>query len=165
MKALAFTVFAGAAVFAAATPASAADWFPYRAEEVTPAFDPNGKASPVEYTPLEKASKPWKICVSFPHMKDAYWLGVDYGVVGADAETDRGLTSRPGPSAVQRNHHKGQPMQAPRRTRRYQVRHPRRTGAFIGESERAGRGPSAVILAMRPMPDRMTASPSGMRAN
>jgi len=37
--------------------------------------------SPVEYVPLEKASKPWKICVSFPHMKDAYWLGVDYGVV------------------------------------------------------------------------------------
>ena len=31
--------------------------------------------------PLEKASKPWKICVSFPHMKDAYWLGVDYGVI------------------------------------------------------------------------------------
>ena len=28
-----------------------------------------------------KATKPWKICVSFPHMKDAYWLGVDYGVV------------------------------------------------------------------------------------
>lgn len=33
-----------------------------------------------EYTPLEKADEPWKLCVSFPHMKDAYWLGVDYGV-------------------------------------------------------------------------------------
>ena len=34
----------------------------------------------MDYVPLEKASKPWEICVSFPHMKDAYWLGVDYGV-------------------------------------------------------------------------------------
>jgi protein TorT len=30
--------------------------------------------------PLDKASKPWELCVSFPHMKDAYWLAVDYGV-------------------------------------------------------------------------------------
>lgn len=34
----------------------------------------------IEYTPLDKASQAWEICVSFPHMKDAYWLGVDYGV-------------------------------------------------------------------------------------
>lgn len=61
--------------------AFAADWFPYKAEEVTPPFAADGKSSPVEYVPLDKASKPWKICVSFPHMKDAYWLGVDYGVV------------------------------------------------------------------------------------
>jgi len=40
----------------------------------------------VEYVPLEKAAKPWDICVSFPHMKDAYWLAVDYGVV---AESER----------------------------------------------------------------------------
>jgi protein TorT len=26
-----------------------------------------------------KASQKWKICVSFPHMKDDYWLAVDYG--------------------------------------------------------------------------------------
>jgi protein TorT len=66
------TIFAGSAL--------AVEWFPYKAEEVTPAFSADGKRSPVEYTPLDKASKPWKICVSFPHMKDAYWLGVDYGV-------------------------------------------------------------------------------------
>jgi protein TorT len=34
----------------------------------------------VDYTPLPKADKPFEICVSFPHMKDAYWLAVDYGV-------------------------------------------------------------------------------------
>ena len=35
--------------------------------------------STAEYTPLEKAEQPWNICVSFPHLKDAYWLGVGYG--------------------------------------------------------------------------------------
>ena len=35
----------------------------------------------IDYTPVVKASQPWSICVSFPHMKDAYWLGVNYGVV------------------------------------------------------------------------------------
>src|SRR5438046_4684792 len=34
-----------------------------------------------QYTPLEHAAKKWNLCVSFPHMKDAYWTAVDYGVV------------------------------------------------------------------------------------
>ncbi|WP_026988287.1 TMAO reductase system periplasmic protein TorT [Fodinicurvata fenggangensis] len=67
---------------ALAGPALAQDeWFPYEAEEVTPAFSADGEVNKISYTPLEKASQPWEICVSFPHMKDAYWLGVDYGVV------------------------------------------------------------------------------------
>lgn len=61
--------------------ASAADWFPYKAEATEPAFAADGQRKPVDYTPLAKAAKAWDICVSFPHMKDAYWLGVDYGVV------------------------------------------------------------------------------------
>jgi periplasmic protein TorT len=28
-----------------------------------------------------KASKPWNICVLFPHMKDTFWVAVDYGIV------------------------------------------------------------------------------------
>ncbi len=55
------------------------DWFPYDALQVQPAFSADGKSSDVSYVPLDKASKAWDICVSFPHMKDAYWLGVDYG--------------------------------------------------------------------------------------
>jgi len=61
--------------------AVAAEWFPYPAEQVEPAFAADGKAKQITYTPLDKASQAWNICVSFPHMKDAYWLGVDYGVV------------------------------------------------------------------------------------
>lgn len=63
------------------TTALAEDWFPYPAQEVTPAFSSDGKLSTVEYNALAKADKKWNICVSFPHMKDAYWLGVDYGIV------------------------------------------------------------------------------------
>lgn len=55
-------------------------WYPYDAQEVTPAFAKDGAVKAVTYSPLEKAEKPWNICVSFPHMKDAYWLGVNYGV-------------------------------------------------------------------------------------
>ncbi|CAO3410164.1 TMAO reductase system periplasmic protein TorT [Azospirillum largimobile] len=66
---------------AAAGPASAAEWFPYPAVEVTPAFSADGRPKDISYSPLPKAAKKWDICVSFPHMKDAYWLGVDYGVV------------------------------------------------------------------------------------
>ena len=40
-----------------------------------------GLAQVAEYAPLEKASKPWNICVLFPHMKDTFWVAVDYGVV------------------------------------------------------------------------------------
>lgn len=75
---------ASALALATALPASAMAqdaWYPYPAEEVTPAFSADGEVSEVTYTPLEAAAQPWNICVSFPHMKDAYWLGVDYGVV------------------------------------------------------------------------------------
>ncbi|PKU22860.1 TMAO reductase system periplasmic protein TorT [Telmatospirillum siberiense] len=65
-----------------ALPAAAAEssWYPYPAEVTTPAFSADGKTSPIEYNALDKAAKPHNLCVSFPHMKDAYWLGVDYGV-------------------------------------------------------------------------------------
>ncbi len=31
--------------------------------------------------PVSQIKKTWKICVSFPHLKDPYWLAVDYGAV------------------------------------------------------------------------------------
>lgn len=71
-------------------PSLAADaWYPYAAQAIEPAFAADGKSVDVEYSPLAKAEKPWNICVSFPHMKDAYWLGVDYGV--AEQAKDLGV--------------------------------------------------------------------------
>ena len=35
----------------------------------------------MRYEPLRKATKKWRICASYPHLKDSYWLSVNYGMV------------------------------------------------------------------------------------
>ncbi len=55
-------------------------WYPYAVESWDPPFDMASPRTSIDYVPLESASQDWEICVSFPHMKDAYWLGVNYGV-------------------------------------------------------------------------------------
>ncbi|MCP4330881.1 MAG: TMAO reductase system periplasmic protein TorT [Alphaproteobacteria bacterium] len=66
--------------------AQAQEWYPFPVEVWNPPFDMASPRTTVDYTPLDKAEKAWDICVSFPHMKDAYWMAVDYGVV---AESER----------------------------------------------------------------------------
>ena len=51
-------------------------WYPYPVEVWDPPFDMASPRQTVDYVPLDKASQPWDICVSFPHMKDAYWLAL-----------------------------------------------------------------------------------------
>lgn len=78
-----------AAAFALAAAGAAAEekpWYPFPVEVWDPAFDMASPRTSVDYVPLEKAAQKWDICVSFPHMKDAYWMAVDYGVV---AESER----------------------------------------------------------------------------
>jgi periplasmic protein TorT len=74
------TVIAGAAIAVAALLnsglANAADWWPVKIYD----FD-SGSRKVTDYVPLPKAAKPWNICVLFPHMKDTFWVAVDYGVV------------------------------------------------------------------------------------
>jgi len=65
-------------------------WYPFAVEEHDPPFDMSSPVKQVMYSPLEKADKKWNICVSFPHMKDAYWLAVDYGV--SEEAKDLGVT-------------------------------------------------------------------------
>ena len=69
-----------AASMLASPQAKADEWFPYSVESWNPPFNMASPRKSVNYTPLASARKPWEICVSFPHMKDAYWLGVNYGV-------------------------------------------------------------------------------------
>lgn len=44
-------------------------------------FDDASPAVPLDYTPLDHADRPWRFCVLYPHLKDAYWLSVNYGMV------------------------------------------------------------------------------------
>ena len=74
-------IAAGLAIAFAGSAAAADKWYPYQVESWNPPFNMDSPREKLDYVPLEKASKPWQICVSFPHMKDAYWLAVDYGVV------------------------------------------------------------------------------------
>ena len=46
-----------------------------------PPFDYKGEMHRLDYEPLAAASKPWRICASYPHLKDSYWLSVNYGMV------------------------------------------------------------------------------------
>ena len=125
------------------TPAFAKDWFPYPVQQWDPPFDMNSPRKNVNYTPLPKAAKKWNICVSFPHMKDAYWMGVDYGVVeeskrlgvkmqlveaGGYTEqeadhADRGLRGRGRQCRGDRRHLGGWPEQS--RIRNPEEEHPR----------------------------------------
>lgn len=65
----------------AATGTQAKEWYPFPVQVWDPPFNMDSPRKDVDYTPLDKAAQKWDICVSFPHMKDAYWLAVDYGVV------------------------------------------------------------------------------------
>ncbi len=71
-------------VFAMAAPAGLrADmaWYPLAVDVWTPPFNEAMQRQTQTYTPLEKAQKPWRIRVFIPHLKDAYWLGVNFGLI------------------------------------------------------------------------------------
>jgi len=44
-------------------------------------FDDASRGVRIDYRPLAVASRPWRLCVLYPHLKDAYWLSVNYGMV------------------------------------------------------------------------------------
>jgi periplasmic protein TorT len=55
---------------------AAENWWPTKIYDLD-----SGSVKIIEYSPLPKADKPWKICVLFPHMKDTFWVAIDYGIV------------------------------------------------------------------------------------
>jgi protein TorT len=44
-------------------------------------FDYSSEKHKIDYQPTTPASKVWHLCISYPHLKDAYWLNVNYGMV------------------------------------------------------------------------------------
>lgn len=74
------TFFLGTALFACLFAHSS----PVMAVELVrwhPPFSYAGQATTLHYRMPEKASKPWNLCIVFPHIKDAYWQAVNFGMV------------------------------------------------------------------------------------
>lgn len=44
-------------------------------------FDYSSPSEVIDYEPVSRASRPWTICASYPHLKDSYWLSVNFGMV------------------------------------------------------------------------------------
>jgi protein TorT len=56
-------------------------WYPLEVDVWNPPFNEQRQREQKLYTPLEKAQKKWRIRVFIPHLKDDYWLGVNYGLI------------------------------------------------------------------------------------
>jgi len=56
-------------------------WYPVEVEVWNPPFNDQRQREEKLYTPLDKAQKKWRIRVFIPHLKDDYWLGVNYGLI------------------------------------------------------------------------------------
>ena len=44
-------------------------------------FNYRSPSTTLDYQPIQQASQPWRICASYPHLKDSYWISVNYGMV------------------------------------------------------------------------------------
>ena len=77
-KALTTAAVIGSGVLAMSAATVSADdkWWPVKVYDAS-----SGENVETDYSPLEKASKPWNLCVLFPHMKDSFWMAVAYGIV------------------------------------------------------------------------------------
>jgi protein TorT len=56
-------------------------WYPVEVDVWNPPFNDQRQREQKLYTPLERAQKKWRIRVFIPHLKDDYWLGVNYGLI------------------------------------------------------------------------------------
>lgn len=56
-------------------------WFPLSIDVWTPPFNVEHRREKKQFMPPAAASRPWSICAVIPHLKDDYWLGVNFGLV------------------------------------------------------------------------------------
>jgi len=57
------------------------NWYPIEVDVWQVPFDTASQRMQQSYMPLEGAQKKWRIHAYIPHLKDAYWLGVNYGLI------------------------------------------------------------------------------------
>lgn len=55
----------------------------FAAEIIThkPPFSDERQSEVIKYQPLKQAARAWKICAVYPHLKDSYWISINYGMV------------------------------------------------------------------------------------
>lgn len=75
MKRLCFLLY----ILALATPGHAAET--WKLDSWGADFGYSAAPEQIFYVPLRKASRHWRVCASYPHLKDSYWLSVNYGMV------------------------------------------------------------------------------------
>jgi protein TorT len=73
--------FAFLILIAPATAQAEKAWYPIEVDVWNPPFNDERRREQKLYTPLDKAQSKWRIRVFIPHLKDAYWLGVNYGLI------------------------------------------------------------------------------------
>jgi protein TorT len=56
-------------------------WYPLDVDVWNPPFNDQRQRDQKIYTPLNRAQQKWRVHVFIPHLKDAYWLGVNYGLI------------------------------------------------------------------------------------
>jgi len=61
--------------------ASAAGAEVWQLETWSTPFDYSSESRIIAYQPTTVASRAWHLCIAYPHLKDAYWLNVNYGMV------------------------------------------------------------------------------------
>jgi protein TorT len=67
-------------------------WYPVEVDVWSPPFNDQRQREQKLYTPLERAQKKWRIRVFIPHLKDDYWLGVNYGLIHEARRLEVGLS-------------------------------------------------------------------------
>jgi protein TorT len=71
--------------------AAAERWFPADVVVWTPPFNTEGKTERQRYVPVERISRSWRLCAALPHLKDAYWLAVNYGLITEARRLELGI--------------------------------------------------------------------------
>lgn len=58
-----------------------AEWSPLQVDVWSPPFNTERKHRLETYTAQAKADKKWNLCVSIPHLRDSYFMAVNYGII------------------------------------------------------------------------------------
>ena len=56
-------------------------WYPVEIDVWSPPFNTEHQHVLQQYMPPSHASRAWRICASIPHLKDDYWLAVNFGLI------------------------------------------------------------------------------------